>query len=95
MVSERRFPLWTLAVGLGVLAIVLTEFRLHGSLDSEIWLNFPVGIFLANMVLAAFGIWKGRRIAWIVYLVLSVALMVLIGAATPVSGLWTMAKFLF
>jgi len=43
--------------------------------------------FGLNVVIAVLGCWTRQRVAWVAYLVVSVAVMVLISAATPLSGL--------
>jgi hypothetical protein len=92
--SQRVLPLWPAAIALGLMAVILTELRLNGAYRFETGQILAYTLFFANMAVALFGIWKRQRVAWVVYLILSLALMVLIGASTPISAIWTMAKFL-
>ena len=94
MPSERVFPLWAAAVALGVVAVIVTELRLGGAYGDGAGRLVGLAIFFANIAVAMYGIWRRQRVGWVVYLILSLALMVLIGANTPISAMWTMAKFL-
>ena len=94
MPSERVFPLWAAAVALGATAVTVTELGLSGVFGFETGRILAYAIFFANVAVALFGIWKRQRVLWVVYLVLSLVLMVLIGATTPLSAIWIMAKFL-
>jgi hypothetical protein len=88
------FPLWAAAVALGAVAIFATELRLHGAYGDEAGRFVGLTIFFANVAVALYGIWRRQRVGWVIYLVLSLVLMVLIGANTPISAVWIMAKFL-
>jgi hypothetical protein len=80
---------------LAVLAIsVAAELRLAAVLPNTfdaalVWL-----LILLNVAAAIAGWWTAHRVAWMVYLLLSIAGLLLIGAATPISaaellrGLW-------
>jgi hypothetical protein len=43
-------------------------------------------LVLLNLGVAVAGWWTAHRIAWIIYLILSIAGLVLIGAATPLGA---------
>jgi len=45
-------------------------------------------IFALNLGIGIAGWWTGHRVAWVLYAIISIAGMVLIGAATPISGFW-------
>jgi len=49
-------------------------------------------LIAANLLLAVAGLWTPRRMAWLAYLVISVALTILIGAVTPLSALAIAAR---
>jgi hypothetical protein len=93
MPSKREFLLWAAAVVLGVVAIIVTEVRLGGAFGDEAGRIVGLVVFFANIAVALYGIWRGQRVGWVIYLILSLALMVLIGANTPISAVWTLAKF--
>jgi hypothetical protein len=42
-------------------------------------------LILANVAIAVLGVWTAQRLAWIAYLLASIALAALIGAVTPLS----------
>jgi hypothetical protein len=51
--------------------------------------------FGLNTVIAVLGCWTRHRAAWLAYLVIGIAVMILISAATPLSGLWLVTRVLF
>jgi hypothetical protein len=50
---------------------------------------------LLNIATAVAGWWTAHRAAWMVYLILSIAGTVLIGAATPINALWQFGMILW
>ena len=66
-----------------VLAIPLGQ-RSYGVLD---------GLCLVMALAAMAGWWTAHRLAWMVYLLLSIAGLVLIGAATPLSAVLLLREF--
>jgi hypothetical protein len=50
--------------------------------------------FGANFAFGIYGVATSHRIAWSAYLVLSVAGLVMMSAATPISALWLTLKLL-
>jgi hypothetical protein len=51
--------------------------------------------FGLNGVIAILGFWTHHRAAWVAYLLVSIATMILISASTPLSGLWILLVVLF
>jgi hypothetical protein len=51
--------------------------------------------FVFNCVIAILGFWTRHRAAWVVYLIVSVAMLFLISASTPLSGLWILLIVVF
>jgi len=49
-------------------------------------------IFGLNLAVAIGGLWTRFRLAWLLYLLLSVACMLLWGASTPLSAVWILIK---
>jgi hypothetical protein len=52
------------------------------------------GVFLANALVAALGLWTPHRVAWSAYLIASLLCMILIGAPTPISAALLGARLL-
>ena len=67
---------------------------LRGVLPAESRALAAYAIFFLNLGVAIAGLWTAQRAAWIVYLVASVAGMILISAATPITALWLLTYFL-
>jgi len=79
---------------LSALAIVLIELGSAGYLSMQTHAVLAYAIVFFNAALAVAGFWTRHSAGWAVYLTISVADLVLIGAATPLSGVWTLAKVL-
>jgi hypothetical protein len=77
---------------LSALAIVLVELRLAGyfSIETHAVLVYAIAFF--NAAISVIGLWTRHRAASAVYLTISVADLVMIGAATPISGMWILAR---
>jgi hypothetical protein len=48
--------------------------------------------FFLNAAVGIAGLWTAHRFAWVGYLLVSIAGMVLIGSPTPVSALWLLTE---
>ena len=48
--------------------------------------------FILNAGIGVAGLWTPERAAWVFYLIVSVAGMVLIGEPTPLSAIWLLTK---
>jgi hypothetical protein len=88
MRSIRTIHLIIAVLTVTVLGQILVALRLGGY--SLFGLDFALSwlLILSNLAVAVAGWWTPYRVAWMIYLVLSIAGLVLIGAATPVNALW-------
>ena len=80
---------------LAVLAVsVAAQLRLAAVLPNTLDAALVWLLILLNLAIAIAGWWTAQRAAWMIYLLLSIAGLLLIGAATPISaalllrGLW-------
>jgi len=94
MPQRRSSHLFFGVLMLSALAIALIELSLADYLSLEIHTALGIFLFLLNAAIAAIGLWTPHRIAWATYLIASVACLILIGASTPISGIWILAKVL-
>ncbi|MDE5454019.1 hypothetical protein GWE18_14305 [Bradyrhizobium sp. CSA112] len=94
MLSLGAISFWAAALFVGALGIVCSELWRHGYSSLEAARVGGYLLFLINVAIAVFGIWKQQRLAWTAYLIITLVLMLLIGEPTPVSAMWTMAKLL-
>ncbi len=95
MRPPRTLHLILAVVAISLLGEVLVVLRLAG------YLPFGTGIILAyllalsNCGIAIAGWWTPNRVAWMIYLVLSLAGFVLIGAVTPITAVWLLGLLFF
>jgi hypothetical protein len=80
---------------IALLAHFALELRLRGLLAGEIAFVLAYLFILLNIATAIAGWWTAHRAAWMVYLILSIAGTVLIGAATPINALWQFGMILW
>ncbi len=96
MRSLRSIHLILAVLAITVLGQILIALRLAGYAPP-----FRVDFFLAwllilsNLAVAVAGWWTPHRVAWMIYLVLSIAGLVLIGAATPITAVWLLGLLFF
>jgi hypothetical protein len=64
----------------------LVQLRLAAVLPATLDFVLAWFLILLNFVIAIAGWWTAHRLAWMIYLLLSIAGVVLIGAATPLSA---------
>jgi hypothetical protein len=85
-----------------IIAIVLLSLVMlaQGELRSAGYLSFEASRVIAyigvglNAIMAVLGMRIAHRMAWIAYLIVSVAGVVLIGAVTPINALVLLSHFL-
>jgi hypothetical protein len=94
MPQRRSSHLFFGVLMLSALAIALNELSLADYLSLEIHGALVYFVFLLNAAIAAIGLWTPHRVAWATYLIASVACLLLIGASTPMSAVWILAKVL-
>jgi hypothetical protein len=69
-----------------VVAQILVQLRLMAMLPAGLDFLLVWFLILLNLAIAIAGWWTAHRIAWMLYLLLSIAGLVLIGAATPLAA---------
>ena len=87
----RGRPVRSLHLVLAVLAItvvaqILTHPRLAAALPDTLDFLLVWSLILLNLAAAMAGWWTAHRLAWMIYLFLSIGGLLLIGAATPISA---------
>jgi hypothetical protein len=85
-------PLIVFVLALSAVVIGATELLISGIISEQESLVIAYAILALNIAVSIAGFWMRRRYWWIAYAALSVAAFVLIGAATPISGIWTLAR---
>jgi len=91
----RSKPLIVAVIVISIAIVVLTHLGIYGSWLIRTRQIAGFSAFGLNAMVAVLGCWSRHRTAWIIYLVISVAVMFLISAATPLSGLWLMTVMFF
>ena len=81
-------------LALSLFGIIAGELGLFSGLSLDARRALGLTAFGVNMAIGIYGAVTSHRIAWGAYLVLSVAGLVLIGAATPITALWLASKLL-
>jgi len=76
---------------LSAVAIGVTELRIAGMIDDRV---IVYAILVVNIGVAIAGLWTQYRYWWLAYAALSVGAFFLIGAVTPISGAWSLAKLI-
>ena len=76
-----------------VVAQILVQLRLATGLPATLDFVLVWFLILLNLAIAIAGWWTAHRVAWIIYLLLSIAGLVLIGAATPLSAVLLLREF--
>jgi hypothetical protein len=88
MQRVRTIHLIIAALILSAPGIVSTELRMGGYLSFDSSRIVAYVVFLFNAAAAIVGLWTRYRVAWFVYLMVSIAGMLLISTSTPISALW-------
>jgi hypothetical protein len=91
MKSLKSSHLMIAIVLLNALAVIAMELSLAIDLSLETNRMLVLPVFLLNAAVAIVGLWRPYRAAWLVYLVASIASMLLFGATTPIAALWAFA----
>ena len=81
-------------LALSLFGIMAGEFGLFSGLSLDARRVIGLTAFAANLAIGVCGVVTSHRIAWGGYLVLSIAGLVLISAATPITALWLASKLL-
>jgi hypothetical protein len=90
----RSLYLILAVLAVSVVAQLLVQLRLAAVLPNTLDLVLVWLLILLNIAAAIAGWWTAHRVAWMVYLLLSIAGLLLVGAATPITaalllrGLW-------
>jgi hypothetical protein len=95
MKQIRSKPLIVAIIAISIAIIAVTQFgqHEHWSLRSRQIAGYSA--FGLNCAIAILGLWTRHRAAWVAYLLVSVAALVLISASTPLSALWILLIVLF
>jgi hypothetical protein len=94
MTPIRSKPLIVAVIAISVAIVVVTHLGIYGSWSLRTRQIAGFSAFGLNILMAVLGCWTRHRTGWIIYLVISIAVMFLIGEATPLSGLWLMTVVL-
>jgi hypothetical protein len=81
-------------LALSLLSMVTSYLGLFAGLSFETMRLIGLTEVGANVAVAIYGAVVFHRIAWSIYLVLSVVGLVLLGAATPIVAVWSALKLL-
>jgi hypothetical protein len=84
----RSMPLLVAIAIISGLIIVVTQLRLHGFVSLRTGQLAAYSTICLNAVIAILGFWTQHSTAWAAYLLVSFLTLFLIGAATPIGGLW-------
>jgi len=76
-----------------LVAQILVQLRLAAVLAHTFDFVLVWFLILLNFAIAIAGWWTAQRVAWTVYLLLSVAGLVLIGAATPLAAVLLLRQY--
>jgi hypothetical protein len=77
---------------LSAAVFLVTNLRGAYFLNLETVRIFAFVVFAANVVVGLIGVFTPHRIAWLSYLAASVASMVLLGMATPLTAAWLLIR---
>jgi hypothetical protein len=88
---NRTSLLIILVIALNAVMAVVTTLRISGYLALETQLLTAYIVFALNLAAAIAGIWTPFRKAWLSYLVVSIASMLLLGSM-PLSAAWILTK---
>ena len=91
MRSIKPLSLIIFAISLSVVMAIATNLRIAGYLTLETQLVVAYVAFGLNFVAAVAGLWTRFRLAWVSYLILSVASVLLLGSV-PITAAWILAK---
>jgi hypothetical protein len=78
-------------ISLSALMAVVRNLRIAGFLTLETQLVVAYGVLGLNFVAAIAGLWTRFRLAWVAYLVLSAASVLLLGSM-PITAVWILIK---
>jgi hypothetical protein len=93
MRSNKTFLLIIFVISLSAMMAVVRELRIAGYLTLETQLVAAYLVFGLNLVVATGGLWTRFRLAWLLYLVCSIASMLFLGSSTPFSAAWILIKY--
>jgi hypothetical protein len=78
-------------ISLSAIMAVVKGLRIAGYLSVETQVVLAFAVFGLNFIVAIAGLWTPFRLAWVSYLVLSVASVLLLGSM-PLSAAWILIK---
>jgi hypothetical protein len=95
MKQIRSKPLIVAIIAISIAIIAVTQLgqHEHWSLRSRQIAGYSA--FGLNCAIGILGFWTRHRAAWVAYLLVSVAALVLISASTPLSAVWILLIILF
>jgi lysylphosphatidylglycerol synthetase-like protein (DUF2156 family) len=79
-------------VFLSITIATVRQVRFAGYISVHTQLVAAVVIFGLNLLVAIGGLWTRFRLAWLIYLLLSIVCMVMEGSSTPLTAAWIFIK---
>jgi hypothetical protein len=92
MRPSKTFLLIFSIVILSAMIDTVRDLRVAGYVTLHTQLVAAFIVFGLNLVVAIVGLWTRFRLAWLAYLVVSVACMFLLSSSTPVNAAWILIK---
>jgi hypothetical protein len=81
------------AVLLSVVIVLVVDLRIAGYLTLKVQIIAAYVIFGLNVMVAIGGLWRRFRLAWFLYLALSISGMLFLSMSTPFTAIWLLIKY--